>query len=456
MTGLSLDQHTKEATPAVGVTHAWLVAVLHPGDRAAESLDELALLAESAGLIPVGRSFQSREQPDPRYYLGRGKLDESIQQAQQAGADLLLFDDELTPAQLRNIDERSELAVLDRTGLILDIFAHRAQTREGQLQVEMAQNLYRLPRLAGQGRAFSRLGGGIGTRGPGETKLESDRRLVRSRIAQLRADLEAVRRERGGRRHSRQRAGLPLLSLVGYTNAGKTTLRHQLEERFAATGQSVRERSAAGQARLFDTLDPTTRRLRLPNGQEVLLTDTVGFIRKLPHDLVAAFRATLEEIGEADLVLHVVDAANPQREEQMQAVYDVLAEIEAVDRPSLLIFNKCDLLSEEERRRLDPLAIQISARTGEGLDRLVTTIDRSLQAGRLRATFQIPYNMAHLIDLMHKRSRVLRSEYGEEGVTMEVELEEWLASRIATELARGRSRSPERTVEPDGRTGRDA
>src|ERR671933_1201978 len=298
-----------------------------------ESLDELEELARTAGAEVVGRLSQRLEHPDPRTYLGRGKLQDARDLAQDERADLVIVDDELAPNAQRAMEELLGLRVVDRTLLILDIFAQRARTHEGRAQVELAQYQYLLPRLMGHGAAMSRLGGGIGTRGPGETKLELDRRRIRNRIAQLRREIDEIRRARAGHRQLRRRRALPLVALVGYTNVGKSTLLNALTraEAFAANV-------------LFATLDPPTRRLRLPHGQEVLLSDTVGFIAKLPTTVVAAFRATLEELDEADLLLHVVDPTSPHAAEQNAIVHEVLDELELGDKRVLTVINKVDAL----------------------------------------------------------------------------------------------------------------
>ncbi|MCL6520820.1 MAG: GTPase HflX [Firmicutes bacterium] len=409
-----------------------LLGVAAERARGEASLEELAALVASAGGEVVGRALQVRDEPDPRTYAGRGKVAEAAAAAREAGAELLVCDDELTPAQARNLEEATGLAVLDRSGVILDIFARRAHTREGKLQVELAQHLYRLPRLAGRGTSLSRLGGGIGTRGPGETKLEADRRAVRERVAHLRRELAEVRRQREQQRSLRRRAALPVAVLVGYTNAGKSTLRAALLARFAA-GQPA-EAEPAGNPRLFDTLDPTTRRLKLPGGQEILLTDTVGFVRKLPHTLVAAFRATLEEVAAADLIVHVLDAADPAREEQMEAVRAVLAEIGALERPSLLVANKVDLLADPYALVVPPGALPVSARTGEGVEQLAAAMERALSESRVRARFVVPYNRGELLALLHSRGKVLEERYTAEGTELEIEMEDWLAGRIAAAL----------------------
>ncbi len=330
--------------------------------RAEGSLEELALLAESAGAEVAGSTYQERASRDPATLVGRGKVAQIAALCEQLGANLVLFDEDLTPAQQRNVEKVVERKTLDRTQLILDIFAKRARTLEGRLQVELAQLDYLLPRLAGRGIELSRLGGGIGTRGPGETKLETDRRRIRERMSKVRRDIEHVRRERRTRRTARARKGAPIVALVGYTNAGKSTLFNALTQARTAVSSQV-----------FMTLDPLVRRARLGDGRDLLMVDTVGFIQKLPHSLVAAFRATLEEVTDADLMLHVADAAAADRDARLAAVDAVLAEIGGSERELLLVFNKCDGLSTAERLSLQqayPGSVLVSALTGLGLKTL--------------------------------------------------------------------------------------
>ncbi|HEY8418126.1 MAG TPA: GTPase HflX [Limnochordales bacterium] len=326
-------------------------------------LDELAELVRSAGGQVVGSVVQRLDRPAAATYIGQGKVQEARTLAWELEADLVVVDDELTPAQARNLEKLLEVPVIDRTQLILDIFAQRARTKEGKLQVELAQLTYQLTRLTGHGVKMSRLGGGIGTRGPGETQLETDRRRIRRRIAAIRKELEEVRRTRALQREGRRRTGLPVIALVGYTNAGKSTLMNALTRA-----------GVLAENRLFATLDPTVRRVTLVPGKDALLTDTVGFLRKLPHQLVAAFRATLEEVQEADILLHVVDASQPDVQEQMEAVAAVLDELGALDKPMVTAFNKLDGVADraqvEEWARSTPAAVAISAKTGLGLDRL--------------------------------------------------------------------------------------
>jgi GTP-binding protein HflX len=343
------------------------------------SLDELAGLAEAAGAEVVLRVMQERPKADPATFLGAGKIEALAVSCDEMDVDVVVFDNELTPAQLREIEERVQRKILDRTQLILDIFARRARTREGKLQVELAQLQYLLPRLVGASAALSRLGGGIGTRGPGETKLETDRRRIRTRIHALAGEIEQVRQRRGQLRERRHKSAVPTVALVGYTNAGKTTLFNRL------TGAESHASDA-----LFVTLDPLVRKVRLPDRRELLLSDTVGFIDRLPHTLVAAFRATLEEVAEADLVLHVIDASAPDRERRMAAVRQVLEEVGALRVPLIEVNNKCDRLIPDERRRLreqDPAAVCVSALDGSGTDELIDTIASRLALDMQRFAF---------------------------------------------------------------------
>ena len=346
---------------------------------AEHSLEELAGLADAAGAQVVLRVLQERPKPDPATFLGSGKVELLALAAAEADVDVVIFDNELSPAQLRDLQKRLELKVVDRTQLILDIFARRARTREGKLQVELAQLKYLLPRLVGAGVELSRLGGGIGTRGPGETKLETDRRRIRTRLHVLQQEIDSVRQRRAQLRERRQKTAVPTVALVGYTNAGKTTLFNRLTRSDAVVSDA-----------LFVTLDPLVRRVRLPDRRELLLSDTVGFIDRLPHALVAAFRATLEETAEADLVLHVIDGSSPERERHMAAVTRVLEEVGATEVDRLDVFNKIDMLTADERRRLadaDPSAMLISAVTGAGCDELLETVASRLALDQQRVSF---------------------------------------------------------------------
>jgi len=364
----------------MALERAALVGVVNPSTRgdADHSLDELAGLADAAGARVVLRMLQERPKPDPATFIGAGKVSSLAAACDEADVDLVIFDNELSPAQLRQLEERLDRKVVDRTQLILDIFARRARTREGKWQVELAQLKYLLPRLAGSGTALSRLGGGIGTRGPGETKLESDRRRIRVRIQVIQREIEQVRQRRSQLRERRQKRSVPTVALVGYTNAGKTTLFNRLTDETAVASDA-----------LFVTLDPLVRRVRLPDNRELLVSDTVGFIDRLPHALVAAFAATLEEVAEADLILHVIDAGSPERQRQVTAVHNVLEEVGASDVPTVAVYNKIDTLTADERRRLraaDPSAALISATLGTGVAELLQMIASRLALDTRRVT----------------------------------------------------------------------
>lgn len=390
-------------------------------------MEELAGLAEAAGAQVVLRMLQERPKPDPATFLGAGKIQALAASADETGVDLVVFDNELSPGQLRQIEAAVERKIIDRTQLILDIFARRARTREGKLQVELAQLKYLLPRLVGAGAALSRLGGGIGTRGPGETKLETDRRRIRTRIHAVSEDIERVRTRRAQLRERRQKASVPTVALVGYTNAGKTTL-------FNALTRAEAEASDA----LFVTLDPVVRQLRLPDSRELLVSDTVGFIDRLPHALVAAFRATLEEVAEADLVLHVIDASAPDRERRIAAVHSVLEEVGAMDVPMVEVFNKCDQLTLDERQRLqarDPSALYISALERDGLDELVETITSRLALDVRRITLTLDPGSEEdraRIARLYRHARVLVHETRDHEVTITADVPRRLLSRLDT------------------------
>jgi len=376
-----MDRRTASAPRRERAALVGLVTASGRRIDADRSLDELAGLADAASADVVLRMLQERPKPDPATFIGGGKVTALAAACAEANVDAVIFDNELSPAQLRQLEEKLERKVVDRTQLILDIFARRARTREGKWQVELAQLKYMLPRLVGAGAALSRLGGGIGTRGPGETKLETDRRRIRVRIQTIQREIDQVRQRRSQLRERRQKQSVPTVALVGYTNAGKTTLFNRL----------TNERAVASDA-LFVTLDPLLRQVRLPDRRELLLSDTVGFIDRLPHALIAAFRATLEEVAEADLVLHVIDAASPEQERHVAAVRRVLEEVGAADVPILDVYNKADALTADERRRIgdrDPGAAVISARSGEGVDELVQMVASrvALDTRRITITF---------------------------------------------------------------------
>jgi GTP-binding protein HflX len=375
--------------------------------RGEETLDELAALARAAGAEPVGQVVQSRPAPDPATFVGKGKVGEIHDLVHATGADAVILDDELSPGQLRNLEERLRVKVLDRTALILDIFALHARSGEGKLQVELAQLNYLLPRLRGWGEAMSRLGGGIGTRGPGETKLEIDRQHIRRRIARLRKEIANLSTSRKVKRSSRERSGVPQVALAGYTNAGKSTLMNALTH----AGVVVADQP-------FATLDPITRRLALPGGRKATVSDTVGFIRKLPHDLVEAFKSTLEEVARADLVLHVADASAPDLADQMRAVREVLAEIGAGDIPEVLALNKWDLVDEVDGARIlrrHPGSVAVSGLTGGGVDGLLERLAEVLPSPPVEVHLLVPFDRPEVVPMLYRRGEVLSADDTPEG-----------------------------------------
>ncbi len=409
----SLAQGT-ERTILVGMEYAGGAGIV--GWTAEDSLEELKQLADTAGAEVVAKFLQKRPKPDPAFFIGKGKVQELALYVQQENIDLCIFDDELSPAQQRNIEQAMGVRVLDRTALILDIFAQRAHTNEGKLQVELAQLQYTLPRIMGKGLSLSRLGGGIGTRGPGETKLEVDRRRIRDRIAYIKDCISKVKNVRALHRAGRNKASVPTVSLVGYTNAGKSTLLNTL------TNSDIYAKD-----QLFATLDPTTRQLDLPNKKQAILTDTVGFIQRLPHQLVAAFQSTLEEVVESDVLLHVIDVSHELYKEQSNAVYNVLEEIGAKDKTIITVYNKIDKLPEgsglAERLAKEENSICISAKGRINLDKLLELIADNLKMKSVEETFLVPYSDSAAASHLHDVGTVLEQEYLAEGTQMKVRLD---------------------------------
>ena len=381
--------------------------VLKKEENADEAtMEELAALVETAGGETVGVVLQNRATPDPRSFIGEGKVEEVREFCRNGGATMVIFDNDLSPSQQRVLTDLLGIQVLDRCGLILDIFAQRAKTKEGRLQVELAQYKYLLPRLTGMWTHLERQGGSgqgsIGAKGPGETQLETDRRLIHKKIDKLRADLEDVRRVRGTQRQQRRKNEIPVVAIVGYTNAGKSTLLNQL------TGAGIPANN-----RLFDTLDTTSRLLTVSDTLDVVISDTVGFIRKLPHQLVEAFKATLEELEYADLLLHVIDVSNPEWQQQAQVVENLILELGAGDLPRIDVYNKSDCLPAGEIMPHGEDIVSISARTGQGVDKLLELIDRRLDKGTRRVTLHLPYDKGGLLDMLYREAKVESVEYSE-------------------------------------------
>ncbi len=385
------------------------------------SLDELGQLVETAGGEVLGQLYQNREYPEPGTYIGKGKIEEIRELAENMEADGIVCDDELSPAQMRNLSNILGLKVMDRTLVILDIFAQHARTNEGRIQVELAQLSYRASHLTGMGVSMSRLGGGIGTRGPGETKLEMDRRRIASRISQLKKELREVVANREQQRKSRQRQNMPVAAIVGYTNAGKSTLLNALTDA-----------GILAEDKLFATLDVTTRKLLLPGKQEILLTDTVGFISKLPHNLVDAFRSTLEEAVYADYIIHVVDASNPHWEEQMVTVYRTLDQLGVSGKKIFTLFNKMDQITDTDRRfdRRADRTLQISAKKGTNLEKLQEEIAEMLAEDLLHIQHTFTYSQMDLVEQIRKKGRILAEEYQENGVYLEADVPAAIAGLI--------------------------
>ena len=386
-----------------------------------QTLEELDALLETAGGFCTAKVLQNRHAPDPHSFIGEGKAQEVRMLCEATESTMVVFDNELSPGHIRALEDILGVTVLDRSALILDIFAQRAKTKEGRLQVELAQYKYLLPRLSGMGKSLSRQGGGIGTRGPGETKLESDRRHIRERIARLETELAQVRQVRGVQRQRRMKNSVPVVAIVGYTNAGKSTLLNKLTDAGIPANN-----------RLFDTLDTTSRQLKVSDNLEVVLSDTVGFIAKLPHHLVDAFRATLEELEYADLLLHVIDSADPDREEHIAVVEKLIHKLAKTDTPVLRCYNKADLVAATEIPVGEDV-VRISAATGMGMEDLLQAVEKALDSGRHHILVRLPYSMGGMLDMLHKNAQVLSVEYGE-GIDVETIVDPILYGKLKEQI----------------------
>ena len=411
----NFEKNVQERAVLVGLN-----ADCFPADKTAtdESLEELEALLETAGGFCTGKVLQNRHAPDAHSFIGEGKAQEVRMLVEFTQATMVVFDNELSPGHIRALEELLGVTVLDRSALILDIFAQRAKTREGRLQVELAQYQYLLPRLSGMGASLSRQGGGIGTRGPGETKLESDRRHIRERIHRLQNELEQVRQVRSVQRERRRKNSVPVIAIVGYTNAGKSTLLNHL------TGAGIPANN-----RLFDTLDTTSRQLKVSDNLDVILSDTVGFISKLPHHLVDAFRATLEELEYADLLLHVIDASDPQRQEHIRVVERLVEQLAAPGTPVVNCYNKADLVAPEDIPFGENI-VAISAARGEGMPELLSAIEKALGHSRHRITVLFPYSMGGMVQTLHEGAQVQAVEYTPEGIRVKAVVDPILYGRL--------------------------
>ncbi len=409
------DENKPERAVLVGLNAASFTAQQTATD---ETLEELEALLETAGGFCTGKILQNRHAPDAHSFIGEGKAQEVKMLVEFTEATMVVFDNELSPGHIRALEEILGVTVLDRSALILDIFAQRAKTKEGRLQVELAQYKYLLPRLSGMGKSLSRQGGGIGTRGPGETKLESDKRHIRERIARLQSELEQVRQVRGVQRERRMKNSVPVVAIVGYTNAGKSTLLNQLTDAGIPANN-----------RLFDTLDTTSRQLTVSDNLDVILSDTVGFIAKLPHHLVDAFRATLEELEYADLLLHVIDASDPNRQEHIAVVDSLISKLAKPGTKVLQCYNKADLVSPEDIPVGQDI-VKISAKQGYGMDALLQAIEDALGQSRHHIVVTLPYSMGGMVDTLHSAAQVLSTDYTAEGIVVETVVDPILYGRL--------------------------